>query len=62
MLKQKKDFLFGIVFGLHHFGSAQDRRRLINAQVKQKKDFLFGIVFGLHYLCPVVCARLWCER
>jgi hypothetical protein len=35
MLKQKKDFLFGIVFGLHHFGSAQDRRRLSNAQAKK---------------------------
>ena len=43
------DFLFGIVFGLHHFGSAQDRLRLNNAHTKM--IFLFGIVFGLHYLC-----------
>ena len=34
MLKQKKDYLFGIVFGLHYFGFAEDRRRLNNGQEK----------------------------
>ncbi len=49
MLKQKKDFLFGIVFGLHYFGFAEDRLRL--GIKNKKKDFLFCSPLGLHYLC-----------
>ena len=50
MLKQKKDFLFGIVFGLHYFGFAEDRLRL---GIKNKKMFF---CFVLRSACTIFVA------